>query len=327
MQIDANRDLLARWDREYSAQGHDKLDGGLLAKDNFTLFRQYRSKGLNHNPVCEFILADNVEGLKGLIASGMSIDSDIPLSLFDRFKHGRSVRIKLIEYCALTAKSECFNYLYEAGAAVGEMLAHFAARGGTAEMIRLCDEKRCSFAQANIGAVKGYHISVLRYVTDTKAQPISGRCVLEMCRFRYKGLHYLGWVKGANLTEILMTDPKFGRTSDRVYSALAVRLAMHNELMLMKILAHCDGFNVMKKTLQKYSTPVHAAAAKNAIEILEFLIGLPTVDINASDKSGTPLICAAQNNAWEAVRLLIQKPGIQLNAIANDVPSVFKDPL
>jgi ankyrin repeat protein len=83
----------------------------------------------------------------------------------------------------------------------------------------------------------------------------------------------------------------------------------------------------MKPTNRTWSTPLHAAAANNAVESLQVLLLAPGVTPNLSDRSGTPLICAAKENAWEAVHVLLQRDGIEVNAIANDVPFLLTEPL
>jgi hypothetical protein len=320
LQIAPNRARLLKWDKQYTAQCQDVLDGHLLASEDFTAFKEYRSAGLNHNSVAKAILNDNVQQLKAIIEAGpITLDSDLPLSLFDRFKYGKSKSVNLLEYAALTGKTVSFSYLMTAGARLPDSLGQHIAYSGAADLIRAVEDHQCPFFGADLMAIRGYHVSMLRYLEEKKQVPPTARAVLAMAHFRYKGMHFMLSMKGANIESILATDTRVAESPSSVAGDVLVNLAAHNETFMARVIMQLPGFELGKPTNRKWSTALHSAAANNAVDLLLMFLAMPGADVNLSDRSGTPLICAAQANAWEAVHALVQRDGIDVNAIANDV--------
>jgi hypothetical protein len=324
LQIESNKARLAKWDAEHSARTIDKLDGRELASDDFMVFKRYRSAGRNHNSIGQAIAKGDVETLKKLVdGTTIKADSELPYSLFERYKPPRKDRVTLVEYAALLGQMGCFTYLVEAGGRVTDRVLDFSGFGGSAELIRAMEGRELSFKGLGATAMQGYHVSVLRYVLEVQKTPLTGAGFMRMCNFRYKGLHYL-----------LQQHPDFDLATllaeifqEPIYNALLLKVASCNDLFLSKILIFSDGFNVMLPTNLKYSTALHAAAAHNAIDILPILLEASGVDPNANSKWGTPLICAVRQNAWEAVELLIQTKGVNVNVLSNGVWFLFSGPL
>jgi hypothetical protein len=320
LQIAPHRSRLLRWDKVYENQCADKLDGHDLASNNYALFKQYRAKGYNHHRVGEYLATDNVNGLTELVTNGtVTVDSNVPRSIFDRFPQGRRGESKLIEYAALTGKTGCFEFLLRSGALLPDTIGQQIAFGGAGDLVRVCEQRQCSFKGAPLQAVKGFHLSMMRYIEDKSGIGPDGRTVLSMCHFRNKGLHYLVFSKGVNIGDVLASDPHITESPQDVYRDLLVNVAAHNDILLSRVIAQSEGFDVMTPSTRKHSTALHAAAARNAVEALQFLLSLPRVDPNVSDRSSTPLICAASENAWEAAVALLQYKGIDVNAMSNDV--------
>jgi hypothetical protein len=326
MQIERQQAKLQKWDRKFTSQCREKLNGHDLGANRFSLFREYRSKGYNHHAVAQCIVRDDVAALTELVTNGtVTVDDLVPLSIFDRFVHGKRARVTLIEYCALAAKAACFRYLVNAGAKLPDSLTEMIAFGGAGEMVRACESAELPFDKAILPSLRGYHVSMMRYIEDTfPSITPDGRAVLEMCRFRYKGMHYLIWLKGINVGNLLAADPKLSESLASVYNDLLIDIAWHNDPFLTRTISQSAGFDVMKPTNRKYSTALHAAAAGNSVEALGILLSASGADANVSDRSGTPLICAAQQNAWEAAIVLIHAQSIDVNAISQDVPSLFR---
>lgn len=316
--IEPHKEQLAAWDRDYTAQCEAKLDGDELAQDNYKQFKDYRIRGINHNPASRSIRLDDVEMFKHLVTGGeLTVNSDAPLSLFERNAYGKTKKLKLIEYAAFYGAANCFRWLLSEGADVTPRLAKFAAYSGKGEIIRACEEKACSFAGAMAWSIKGYHFSGFKYLREEKAYPVDYATFIEMCKGKYKGLYYLVW-KGDDIERILMSNPNVSVDRESIDNMMLAFAAKANSPFLATAALRSSHLDVMKVIPMPHKTALHIAAVHNSLEVLDKLLGSARVDVNMVNGSDTPLMCAARENSYECVKALVRASGINVNFMSND---------
>jgi hypothetical protein len=248
------------------------------------------------------------------------LNSRIPRSLFDRYKYGKTKPISLLDYSALVGVAKCFRYLEEAGATVSVETGMFVAMGSKDETLRYYFDRKHPIERALFGGLRAYHFSIMKAVHEAKGVPLDPPSFMEFTRHKLKGIFYLHW-RNEDLGAIVSEHKNVKmESSDKVtwQHILLLRAAQYNDLFMLRVLGQMEDFDFMVRTSQEFATGLHMAAAHNSVEALRFLLALPGVGVNVSDKCGTPLIVAAKMNAAEAVEALLETAAIDVNAISND---------
>jgi hypothetical protein len=310
--LEVNTEGFAAGDAKYTSACEMRLNGRDLSASDYELFKALRSKGQNHNPIAEMLVADDSDALTAMLADPNAI---VPLSIFDRRKQGRSKPIRLIEYCALHGSVKCFKALLSANADIGPRVPKYAAMNADQEIIDLLFARKIPLAPAIIGGIKGYHFSLLKELHENQHIPLLPKAVFAMCQYKHKGLLYLLSLKlrfGELMARAVELESE--NTDDIGYEhILFLRAAELNDRCVVNIVKSIEGFTPMAEINQRFPTSLHAAAACNSVEVLRALVTYRAADINREVRADTPLTTAIKHNAIEAIEFLRDVPTIDPN--------------
>jgi hypothetical protein len=309
---------LCQWDKEYTAQCQLPLAGHDLGVDEFQVFREYRRKGQNHNPICTSIEEDDTSALTAYLAENPNVNASIPRSIFSRFNEGKLKAVSLIEYSALFGSVHCFHLLKERGAAMTPDLMGYAAAGTKSEILRECSATGVGLAPLMIMGTRNYHFSALKLATEGSSCPFPVEALREILRGKFKGL--------------LTLMPREGIVSEVVKGAddisemnwILMEAGMANDPFLARVSCEVRGLVIMVKSEKhEFSTVLHAVAAWNSADVMAYLSDRE-IDVNVDDRSQTPLVTAVRYNSVEVIRELGKVEGIDPNKISQGVCLRFR---
>ena len=317
IQLENHKPELALWDDEYTEQCQDRIPGTELAKDNYRLFRENRSRGMNHNGVARTLRLDDLAMLKMMNDSGaITPASNVPRSLFDRFTVGKTRSVPLIAYSAYMGGVQCFRWLMQQNVPLPDDITWYACFGGNHEILQAIEQRGYSLLCGMGGCLCAYHFSVFKYLVEQRSVPVDVSALRQMLEFKYKGLYYLLW-KQHDIRLIVANDPEAegdGNCEGRLLSFVL----KNNDTFFANALLTLNGLNVMAPTKLKYRTALHVAVASNSLEALRVVLDAPGVDVNSDEGGETLLNCAVRKNAIECVKELCEGPGIDVNKMSND---------
>jgi hypothetical protein len=139
------------WQFEYNSaflyDVYDRFES--FKKDDWKLLRECR---ICSNQLLELVISDNADSLQDLVsAPGFRIDQRIHASSFE-WRIFLSDYPTLIQVASFYGSLKCFRYLLLNGADLGmcdfkgRSLAVYAVAGGNTEIVRILEQRDCSFA-------------------------------------------------------------------------------------------------------------------------------------------------------------------------------------
>ncbi|OHS95840.1 hypothetical protein TRFO_37992 [Tritrichomonas foetus] len=250
------------------------------ALNNFNNFGSPEQKQIPQElvePILDSILEDDVEKF-GELASSLEDDINAPFKM-NRFQLPPilSSNPTLISLCCFFNSINCFNFLRDIDADLdstdqsGRVAAHFAAAGGSLDIIRVIETSELTKKDNN-------RMSVLHYAA------MFGR--LEVVKYL--------WSKGINIIN--------DKDRSNSYPIHIASLYGHTEVIkfLVENGARCEYRN-KRNSMQ----PLHYACIGGHVETIKFLLG-KKVDINMMYDSQTPISYAARYGSLAAVKLLVE---------------------
>ena len=132
---------------------------------------------------------------------------------------------------------------------------------------------------------------------------------------KYKNLLFYS-IKEGRLEDIepLMDKGVNINARDRPGWTLFSAAAMHGQLEIMKLLLRRGADVSLASTIDK-TGPLHLAVQNSQVEVVEYLLALPQINVNARDGSGnTPFFNAVDADNERMIQLLLQHPDTDINS-------------
>ena len=251
-----------------------------LEADDWKLMRQQRETEHEIGTVGEIIKKDDIERLIRLAEDpafdwNMRIENSIwePAAVLQNSP-------TILQFAAYYGSVECFRFILQNEADpkqlddVGRSLIQFAVFGGDRGVLRLCETMDWDVSEAICAAVDSCSNEVFEWILETrKPEEVNINDVIVRAA-RANNVYAMRWslergaslesVDGEGLTPIMLTAAGNNRF---LFECLLAKGAS---------LTHLD---------DKQMTVLHHAAVSNAHQIVERLIGLESIDINAIDRS------------------------------------------
>ena len=121
-------------------------------------------------------------------------------------------------------------------------------------------------------------------------------------------LHYAAEAGHAKVVELLLTHDKIGPSARACEGTAPVSLA---------------AVDVNAKDKKNKYTALHHAALHNRVDVVDLLLGVPTINVNAKAKYGlSSSMCAVIEGHCKVLKSLLKHPDIDVNPIANNEANV-----
>ena len=169
-----------------------KLEGNLLQKEKNSLFEiekndehfnEYCLKGENSNQICQLIQNDSLDEFIHFInIQNISVNSQIPHSIFETNSFLQNKKVHLIEYAAFYGSFQILKYLFLSDAICSPFLWLYSIHGRNYEIIHFLEENNIDFPTAPFfESIKCHHNEITEYLLNLGLEEIDKKKLFITC--------------------------------------------------------------------------------------------------------------------------------------------------
>ena len=259
-----------------------------LRADDWKRHKEVVKSLVGTEPIAQALLHDNVEQLKELMAKpGFDINMRMKPNVFCFTKFLQRYPT-LVQFCGFLGSEKCFQLLLDAGADVelcnyaNRTVVHFLVAGGNRNIIEASMKAECDFTGALQIAALYHRNDIFEWLYEHLKVPLDA------------------------------TDDSLG--------AVIHQAAKSNNLKIVKFCID-NGIDPNTRNAEK-CTALHLASECGSIDIVEYLLSLPTIEVNARDViRRTPLHYACDNGNYSTVVRLLKHKDVDVNAKNKEIRS------